>query len=432
MVEKKNSSAEEQLKDLTLLTEETKKKKQGSRKGKKNWRKNIDIADVEEGLAELVTEEIEGGKLHERKNEDLFTVDVAGDEKVERKLKKEKKKLRVDQILEKRSHVPAPIERVVLKESVVSEIETTRINDLAKRIKSGDVKRSTRGVRKRARTQAEKERIAGFDLWTDSGSLKAVEKKPELVDPTAISTPVATQMPATIGRNRIEMEAVKISHPGASYRPTENEHSALMTERQEAIQRHSKAEKAIDAKLSYPANGMTKRKWKAMSNIEEEEEEVQDNDGTETNKQKEAKRKTKVQRNREKRQREMEMQAAESRKKKHITKQLGRLHEIKRTVEMEEAARAERTEERKKQRELEAVQPKKKIGRRSVPQPLVQVQKVEDLTDSLRRLKTEGNLLRDRYQSLLERNVIEPRVRVGQRRKYKRKTYEKPSFRRFV
>lgn len=49
----------------------------------------------------------------------------------------------------------------------------------------------------------------------------------------------------------------------------------------------------------------------------------------------------------------------------------------------------------------------------SVPEMPAQVQKVEDLTDSLRRLKTEGNLLRDRYQSLLERNIIEPRVRVG-------------------
>ena len=34
--------------------------KQPSRKGKKAWRKNVDIADVQKGLAELKEEEITG------------------------------------------------------------------------------------------------------------------------------------------------------------------------------------------------------------------------------------------------------------------------------------------------------------------------------------------------------------------------------------
>jgi hypothetical protein len=37
-------------------------------------------------------------------------------------------------------------------------------------------------------------------------------------------------MPASMGRNQVQMEAVKVSHPGASYRPTENEHNVIIHE----------------------------------------------------------------------------------------------------------------------------------------------------------------------------------------------------------
>ena len=78
---------------------------QPSRKGKRSWRKNINIGDVEEGLEELRTEErvtgcvvsvltvhlhrLTGGKyhsrsaLHKKKDDELFTIDVTGDDKSE-------------------------------------------------------------------------------------------------------------------------------------------------------------------------------------------------------------------------------------------------------------------------------------------------------------------------------------------------------------
>ncbi|RKP10215.1 ribosome biogenesis protein Nop53/GLTSCR2 [Thamnocephalis sphaerospora] len=414
-------------------------KRKGGRKGKKEWRKNVDIADVEENLAELVEEEIAGGKLHERKDEDLFTVDVTGNEKAAKRAKGEPKKLRVEQILEKRSHVPAPLERVVLRESSTPQSVTARVEKLAKRIQTGEVKRETRADRRRKRARAEGQRIAEFDLWDDAGSQKPKQAVEVVVNPKVTSTPAATHKPKTVGRHHVQFDAVQISHPGASYRPTQKDHEALMQERQDMIDKHHRADRAIDAKLSYP------EEWDEESDNEEgahpdagddddeeegDEAEVGKKDG-EQQKKKETQRKTKAQRNREKRLREQSVQAAQERKKKKVLKELGRLPEIRRKVEEEKAAHEKRVEERKQQRTLEATQPKSKLGKHRVPETPAQVQKVEDLTDSLRRLKTEGSLLRDRYQSLLERNIIEPRVRVGKRRKYKRKTYEKPSFRNF-
>jgi nucleolar protein 53 len=54
---------------------------QNARKGKKAWRKNIDIDNVEEGLETIRSEErVLGTALHNQPDKDLFTVDVTGDE----------------------------------------------------------------------------------------------------------------------------------------------------------------------------------------------------------------------------------------------------------------------------------------------------------------------------------------------------------------
>ena len=54
---------------------------QNARKGKKAWRKNIDIDNVEDGLETIRSEErILGIALHNQPDKDLFAIDVAGDE----------------------------------------------------------------------------------------------------------------------------------------------------------------------------------------------------------------------------------------------------------------------------------------------------------------------------------------------------------------
>ena len=47
-----------------------------------------------------------------------------------------------------------------------------------------------------------------------------------------------------------------------------------------------------------------------------------------------------------------------------------------------------------------------------MPEERVDVQLGEDLSESLRALKVEGNLFRDRFGSLQQRGVVEPRVPV--------------------
>jgi nucleolar protein 53 len=79
--------------------------KQPSRKGKKAWRKNVDVTTIQQGLADARDEVISGGIISEKAADDLFSVDIAGDQDVSRK-QKSQKQLKADEIVALRSAVP--------------------------------------------------------------------------------------------------------------------------------------------------------------------------------------------------------------------------------------------------------------------------------------------------------------------------------------
>lgn len=89
---------------------------------------------------------------------------------------------------------------------------------------------------------------------------------------------------------------------------------------------------------------------------------------------------------------------------------------------------ARRRELRRAQRLAEAHKPRR-LGRLKYQTPDIDVQLSSELSDSLRTLKPEGNILRDRFKSFQRRNMIEPRERAKFKRKYKVKLVEKRAFR---
>ena len=52
--------------------------RQPSRKGTKAWRKNIDLNDVETHLDEQRAEEMAGGRIVDKPDHQLFSIDKAG------------------------------------------------------------------------------------------------------------------------------------------------------------------------------------------------------------------------------------------------------------------------------------------------------------------------------------------------------------------
>jgi len=59
------------------------------------------------------------------------------------------------------------------------------------------------------------------------------------------------------------------------------------------------------------------------------------------------------------------------------------------------------------------------------------VQLPDELADSLRTLKPEGNLLSDRFRSLRERGIVEGRTPIIYAKKAKRSSTEKWSYKDF-
>merc|ERR1712156_1389408 len=80
------------LKKMAPTVEKPPKKAKGiSKKGKKGWRKNVDIQKVEEYLDDQRLEERLGGAFVDRPDEDLFTIDKDTTEKVDNVQKPRKK-----------------------------------------------------------------------------------------------------------------------------------------------------------------------------------------------------------------------------------------------------------------------------------------------------------------------------------------------------
>ena len=108
-------------------------KTQPSRKGSKAWRKNIDIKQEEQAIQDKVTREILG---LDDQTTDLFVIDTNGSEA----LKKEAKKLKIDQELELKSKVGAIVPKLRKNASIEVDngfkVRKVSKNDLKKIKKS--------------------------------------------------------------------------------------------------------------------------------------------------------------------------------------------------------------------------------------------------------------------------------------------------------
>jgi nucleolar protein 53 len=82
--------------------------KQSSRKGKKAWRKNVDLTPLEAGLDEARTQLITGGIIRELPADALFVTDTSGSAGIQKTYTKNHKHrtLKADEILKERSALP--------------------------------------------------------------------------------------------------------------------------------------------------------------------------------------------------------------------------------------------------------------------------------------------------------------------------------------
>ena len=161
----------------------TSKKTKKSKHGKKNWRKNIDISDIEKSQQKLNQEIIKNQKIQNLKDQDLFELDI-DEEQDNKKTKKEKSLIGKKTKREKKS-------------SKQEQRQIKRIIEMA----------NTKAVQNNIEKQNEKEKENQiYDLWGEN------------TNPTKSTNKLKLNYPK-----------VPLPHPGQSYNPNKKDLNKLLS-----------------------------------------------------------------------------------------------------------------------------------------------------------------------------------------------------------
>jgi nucleolar protein 53 len=287
---------------------------------------------------------------------------------------------------------------------------------------------------------------AEFDPWEvvpappKPAEFSFLEDKKPIIEPITLK-----HKPISLAADGREVKAVRKPAAEKSYNPTFDDWAARLE--REGAKEVKKEQKRLDDEA------FEAEKQQKIIEAQEEEERLRLNESewesewegiaSESEQipawmiKKKAERKTPVQRNKFKRRKEEEA------RQKHEEHLKFREHEIERvkslTKEMRDKERIKAEELAEKAAAVEAadssddgedvkLRRRRPFGKAPIPEAPLEVLLVEDLPDSLRRLKPEGNPLHDRYRSLLLRGKVESRKvqpKKGRDRKYTEKwTYK--------
>lgn len=439
--------------------------KQPSRKTKATWRKNIDLSGVEARLEnERAAERVGLAPVNEATaSASFFVEDRKGDERVAKSYAG-KRPLKSLAVLNKDLGA-APVQGrarkgvdATLKKSAVDGQGGLTPEQRAHR--SGMSRRDIEKLRRAAgrdvkgafgviveeqdgapeRRGPEAVFDEAYDVWTTS---TGAEVQAEGVTQTKKVRP-----PRTLSEKRTEDVALPLPHQGQSYNPAAEAHEALLQQALLAVQsEEEKRQIELEFKRKWDEGAKSARATAGLNDVEqivgmrigagdadvEDDEEEKDAEEAELVVKKPTKRKTKQQRAKAKRLKD-EIRAREAVKASKRTKaQLQQLRSLKKQlldIDEEQAAAAE---QRRTARQLRLAE---KVGMYKLPKREEEVQLGEDLSESLRGLKPEGNLLRDRVHAFQKRGLIEPKqgtayskVKGASRRL---REYETHAYKRFV
>lgn len=386
------------------------RKAQPSRKGKKAWRKNVDVDDITSALEAKREKEI----LHGADDED-FVIDTVGTTS-----KTPVTKLKLKEILENKSKVPAMASRKVKHR--ISKPQAKKLMALAGRL-------ITESALK-ARTDKDGiVRAANVDVWADE---KEVEQ-PEIYKQTAFKAYTkATRAPKTLKHEPIKLDVGgnddELVHAGKSYNPALDSWRALIDREfnsEQDLEVKRQAMEEHQRRIQYLIETLDDNEITEDNDVAgEDEEEVPENDEDKyklsLNKRTELKIKTKTRRNKEARNKQKRELEQKLRLLKQQIRDLARLDEIQEQVDEKEANAKPR--------------PAKKFvrhGKSDITFKPIEVKLLDELTNNLRSVKPEGNLLYDQMYKLQASGRVEARVPVAKRRRYAQKFTEKWTYKDF-
>ncbi len=259
-----------------------------------------------------------------------------------------------------------------------------------------------------------------------------------------VAPPTLKHKPISLAASGKDIPAVKKPEGGYSYNPVFTDYEErLMAEGEKELAAERKRLAAAEAervKLEAAAKSAAEAEAaEAKADLSEWEEDSAwegFESGTEDVKfnAKRPERKTQAQRNRIKRRKEEERKAkmaADIKKKneqvalaKKLAKALSEKERLRASVIVKDDESSSETDDLELRR--------RKLGKIALPEKDLELVLPDELQESLRLLKPEGNLLKDRYRSLLVRGKVESRRPISFAKKPKRKATEKWTHKDFM
>lgn len=371
-----------------------KSKSKTSRKGKREWRKNIGTAEVDTFVEQEALVNRSGGALDHVPSEALFFVDTSKDTQTARKVDKHRAKvLHADSILERNALIP------VLKEPGHTG---KKRKDRDHAMPLGAKPKPTEVVEPKPASKGKG--LGFFDAWgsDEAGKAKKVVK-----------------------RETISAPAVEVDLPGCSYNPSFHDHQealgvAVADEMKKVINKELQPE---PVQMHVAGDALTEEDMFFLDvdkeDNEGEEEGEEAGAGDSQSKGKKFKKLTRADINRKARRREVLKADSERIKKQKLKLDIQKLPEIEESIKEEDDEKEIRRIRRIVSREEKRALGPPRLGRHKFKPEPRQVLLSSELTGSLRKLKAYPVLIRDRFRSLQRRGIVEPRVPLKRKEKKK-------------
>ncbi|XP_075999912.1 ribosome biogenesis protein NOP53 isoform X2 [Genypterus blacodes] len=428
------------------------RRKRLNKNKKKNWNKHSDINDVEDFLEDVrLQERTTGGLLTEKEDESLFFLDVGqqkkptqtAEEPEEGKKRKGKsiRPLRIDLILQSDSLIAPPKDVLAYQKPNAKKLR--RIAQKAEQLAAKGVvprrqkrllnRLTVEGLAKKPGSEANNNPDRDYyDLWGQESKSTA---DPWYLQQTGKKR---VKRPEKMNEKPSVLPAVEVIAPGGSYNPDFFSHQALLQEAHDVEVKKHKEEGKIERQLAVNREDTATEETVFQEQVEGLlEEEVEDEEERVPNEEDDdvpvgaisiADKKTEKQRKRERTEKLKEQQRLTERRQTGQRQQLFQLRSIKANIKQQEQMTRERRKQRKANQEAQKAMPRR-LGRLKFQAQDLEVQLSDELAGSLRQLKPEGSVLKDRFKSLQKRNLIEPRERAKFKRRYRVKYAEKRAFR---
>ncbi|KAL8891354.1 MAG: hypothetical protein Q9215_001596 [Flavoplaca cf. flavocitrina] len=422
---------------------------QRSRKGKKAWRKNVDVSEIQEGLETAREEVIKGGIVAEKPSDALFKFDTTGSDLI-RKSHKTSKPLKIDEIIAARSAVP-PVsnhKRSGITDGIIEPSSKRHKGNGVKPQEYERLRRVAYGGETSIQDVVETDNTTTIhDPWAPTNAPKDQESRLSYLEkPKPIKAPsTLRKQPVSLLANASSIPAISKPKPATSYNPEFQDWHALLTSagaKEVSAERARLAEAAADEKEQARIAAAQAERDDDYKTEEESAWEGFENEyeTSEWMKKKRPERKTPAERNKVNRRKEAERRAKWEAQMKKRDKQQKQIEAIAKQVDRDAKTRNASTavmvgkdgdEDGEDNRSQEQVLRRRKLGKTKLPEPPLELVLPDELRDSLRLLKPEGNLLRDRFRNIMLSGKLETRAPITQPKKARRTETEKWTYKDF-